>query len=186
MHYHACCSCFPLLFLAVWHGDRVICILLSRRPLVSHPHLGMTGLSVQFIRASACAGMGPEDAELCNGKDAVCMGVSSVQRVQRHHSSYTHDHQDTGIMRLGVRQASQASFRRHVFTDATIEVDGRVWAVHRATLACASPVFESMFSSNMLEGERPEAIEAVSAVHIHNRNPYRKILRTVYASDPNA
>ncbi len=68
-------------------------------------------------------------------------------------------------MRLGVREASQASFRRQLFTDATIEVDGRVWAVHRATLACASPVFESMFSSNMLEGERPEAVEAVSAVH---------------------
>ena len=67
-------------------------------------------------------------------------------------------------MRLGVRQASQAALRQQLFTDATIEVDGRVWPVHRATLACASPVFESMFSSHMLEGERPEAIEAVSAV----------------------
>jgi len=67
-------------------------------------------------------------------------------------------------MRLGLREASQASFKRQLFTDATIEVDGRVWAVHRATLACASPVFESMLSSNMLEGNCPEAIEAVSTV----------------------
>ncbi|KAL0018904.1 hypothetical protein WJX77_006260 [Trebouxia sp. C0004] len=78
--------------------------------------------------------------------------MSNAQRIQRHHSSYTPDDQDTGIMRLGVQEASQASFRRQLFTDATIEVDGRVWAVHRATLACVSPVFMSMFIRSLAVG----------------------------------
>ena len=80
LHCHAVAA-FLFIFLAVWHGDRVICILLSMRPFISHSHLGMTGMNVPFIRASVCAGMGPEDADLCDGKDSVCMGVSSVQHV---------------------------------------------------------------------------------------------------------
>ena len=40
-----------------------------------------------------------------------------------------------------------------LFTDATVTVAGQDFQVHKHVLADASPVFERMFSSDMLEGK---------------------------------
>ncbi len=42
---------------------------------------------------------------------------------------------------------------QHLFTDATVTVHGQEFQVHKHVLASTSPVFERMFSSEMLEGE---------------------------------
>ncbi len=78
--------------------------------------------------------------------------VDTMQCIWQRPKVHTHDKEDSSIMRYDMATASQAMFNK-MCTDATIIMDDRSWAVHRAVLACASPVFQRMFSSGMQEGD---------------------------------
>ena len=77
----------------------------------------------------------------------------TCQYVRPHTVPYTEDTDDTSYVHHGLACASQQMLHEDLFTDAVLMVEGQGIAVHRAVLAANSPVFKSMFKSQMSEGK---------------------------------
>ncbi len=96
--------------------------------------------------------------------------VDTMQCIWQRPRVHTHDQEDSSIMRYDITTAKHAMFNDRMFTYATIIVDDRSFAVHRAILACASPFFQRMFSSGMQEGQSSFLLIVFSAPSIQGQS----------------
>ena len=87
-------------------------------------------------------------------RDGQLAAAESVQRMYRRTvPNAGADPEDLGLMPTHLPHMMLNMYQQQMYTDAIIVVKGQTLHVHRAILACASPVFARMFTSEWHEGE---------------------------------
>lgn len=102
-----------------------------------------SSINTPFLTAAVCF-IGEETAE--GSSDPLdSRPVRGAQCIRQRSTLPAVDAPDVSCCRYDIDADMNTIFEEELFTDATVAVQGRVWHVHRAILASATPILKNAF-----------------------------------------